>query len=384
MAAVSLKYQALRSRFDSLVGAIKSDIGKVARKMFEKELISSDNRRAAENGMINIEDRATKLLDLVLLKVEENEIHYDVFVAILEDIPVLKSQANQLKQAICLHGAIGQRRENYERFPYLDLGRLTEPELKHFTDRLVEDTYNIMTKFGNLVGSVFDSLTKKQISAEQLGTFICTSWSKPYPLPRDHVSQFRCAKHIFDIQYLLVFEYNYISFIKFEILQSIIETYRLPEDKMTTYLSEFSSFCRRSVFEVPSDVIQKISPSSDAKFTVKVSNTYFGETTGEGKRFTMQDLIDVQRDIEKIIGHRFVYVNDIKKGCIEITFSSHVSMLQPLKQLEQLFSKNGLTVIKASTKIKVKFLILNFVLLWSVKKLVNIVVWQNNVLHRPN
>lgn len=379
MATVSHKYQILRSRFDVLVDAVKFHVEKVARKLFEKNLISNDNKSAAENDVISQETRASKLLDHVLVKVKENDTNCDVFIAILEEIPVLENQADKLRKAISMppistfhcgqlevDGTVTAKNEsfrplkiqedcernNVDRFPYLDMNRLSKTQKKHLTDRLSEDTENIISKFGSLVCSVFASLYKLKIPAEQLGTGIVTLWSKPNPLPKDHTSTLCYADSIFKIQRFL-FEHKYISFINYKLLESIIANYGSQEDKtkMKEYLSEFSIFCKRSVFEVPSDVIKEQSPESEAKFAVKVSNQYFSKNSAHGEnntQFTMQDLIDVQRDIEKIINCPIVYINDVKKGCVEVTFMiiSDVAVLSLSETQLKLFSVAGLTVLK--------------------------------------
>lgn len=100
MAINSFQYQAFRASFDRLVNTLKSDVETVARKAFERNLISMENKGIAENPTTSQEFRASKLLDQILSKIEEKESHFDIFISILESVPVLKDLAVDLKKAV--------------------------------------------------------------------------------------------------------------------------------------------------------------------------------------------------------------------------------------------------------------------------------------------
>ena len=94
--ASSLKYCVFRARFDRLVNGVKPAVGKVARKAFERNLITAQNLSAAEYPLIDQEYRTSQLLQQILSKVEHNPAHFDTFIAILESVPVLYELAEEL------------------------------------------------------------------------------------------------------------------------------------------------------------------------------------------------------------------------------------------------------------------------------------------------
>ena len=100
MATNCYKYEALQTRFDRLVTAVKADVGVVARKAFSAKLISANNLSAAGNLTRDEDDRASALLQQILNKVEENSSNFDTFVAILKAVPVLKDLADELNKAV--------------------------------------------------------------------------------------------------------------------------------------------------------------------------------------------------------------------------------------------------------------------------------------------
>lgn len=100
MTTTSPKYQAFQSRFDLLVSTVKADVGKVARKAYEKKLISLDNLNAAENLMIDDSHRASKLLIHISNKIKERDTNFDIFVTILNDIPTLNDVADEVTKAV--------------------------------------------------------------------------------------------------------------------------------------------------------------------------------------------------------------------------------------------------------------------------------------------
>lgn len=86
----------LHSCFERVVNAIKPNIKSVALKAFTKKLISVQNLSEAENVWADEPTRASKLAQLILNKVEEEQSNFFVFVAILEEIPSLESLAKEL------------------------------------------------------------------------------------------------------------------------------------------------------------------------------------------------------------------------------------------------------------------------------------------------
>lgn len=230
-------------------------------------------------------------------------------------------------------------------FPYLDIKKLSELELRRLSHKLFSETKNIISAFGRLVATVFNSFEHGAVSAKKLGADIITLWSHPMQLPEKQRKTLQHANSLSDIQVFLVTN-KYISFLNFKLMEDIVDIHGKQEDQanMNEYLNLFSKFCERSVFEVPSHIIKEHSPKGEEKLVVKVSKEFFG---GVDKRFTMQHLKDVQGDLERIIGCPFLFIHDIKKGCVEITFAIVTcSPIIPLSNsVLKLISEAGIKVI---------------------------------------
>lgn len=111
MAAKSRRYQLVKSNFCNLVDLAKQAVEDVARHAFAKNLISDQDLEDAENPLPNAKDRASKLIQKLLQKIAENEVHFDSFDRVFKSIPLLKDQANILLavESIDNHEEIGDR-----------------------------------------------------------------------------------------------------------------------------------------------------------------------------------------------------------------------------------------------------------------------------------
>ena len=94
------------------------------------------------------------------------------------------------------------------------------------------------------------------------------------------------------------------------------------KQKLGDYLLKFSCFCKRSVFEVPSTIIEQLAPDSeiDQVLIVKVSEHLWFSTKSY---FTMEDLYAVEQSIARIVGldSSYILLRDINEGCVELTFA---------------------------------------------------------------
>lgn len=84
----TLEYETFRTNYSRLVSTVKSGLGEIARKAFEKNLITNQSLSNIENPMVDEDHRASRLLTHVLNKILEQETNFDVFVAVLEATPI--------------------------------------------------------------------------------------------------------------------------------------------------------------------------------------------------------------------------------------------------------------------------------------------------------
>ena len=229
-------------------------------------------------------------------------------------------------------------------FPYLDVDGLSLKEEKRLLTKLFEDTESIKNSFSSLVDSIADWLTDHLGVEVSFGKLIMISARNVSN--KVQVDELRSAKDVYDL-FLLLEHYKLFSFFNYKKLFEIVETFGTRDDKdimthseertrddkdkffknlMQTYLTEFTTFCKRSVFEVPAAIFGDNSPETETTFVLKVSEDYFSTHSEERKTkaFTMQDLRNVQREIMKRLELKddlsFMFPLHVAKGCVEITF----------------------------------------------------------------
>lgn len=84
---VSSKYIVFQTHFDRLVNVVKSDVKHFARQAFSRNLINDKDLIAAENSMLSEEHRTAIFLHQIMNKINENDYHFDTFIAILRNFP---------------------------------------------------------------------------------------------------------------------------------------------------------------------------------------------------------------------------------------------------------------------------------------------------------
>lgn len=214
-------------------------------------------------------------------------------------------------------------------FPNLNVKHLSESDEDRLIRKLTIETRAVIELFDDLVCHVFSSLEKRKVSIKQIRAvaLTCGKQSFPKPLQESHRHDLANVTDIYDVQSFLV-EHNYISFLNYGILKNIIKHLGGDDDKkeLKDYLRIFGEFCKRSVFEVPPNVIAKYAPVNlTEKLVIKVNEKlWFGasekSTTNE---FTMEDMYEVEENLAKVIGldSTHILIRDVRKGCVEFSLS---------------------------------------------------------------
>lgn len=114
---------------------------------------------------------------------------------------------------------------------------------------------------------------------------------------------------------------NYWSFFNFKLLENMINTFCKDEavyTELQIYVSDFQNFCRNRVYEVPADLIKCATNSSvnpKSLLTVKLDDTF---------KITLGELHKIRNRIEKLLNIEYLYLIDIKQGCIELILRHHM------------------------------------------------------------
>lgn len=247
MSTTNSEYKTVQTNFDRIAKAVGSSIEAVARKAFERNLISEENMISAINVHSEISSRSTYLLARIMNKVEENKEHFQTFISILRSILTLNDLADDLAKQCTdqssIEGHIVDSRSalnnlkptSFEEpqtvllqshpsrskysasashstvltfqcrcgskcsletclscecrgqldnvFPYLDMRNMSERDKDKLIRRLIIETNKIITVFEELVYDTFESLNAQEIPIDELRKVALTFGHQSLPRP---------------------------------------------------------------------------------------------------------------------------------------------------------------------------------------------------------
>ena len=208
-------------------------------------------------------------------------------------------------------------------FPFLDTSKLSEGDTINLEHRLRSETKKMILSFADLTRTMSRSLEHREVKVKVLAASLLTlgafksGVAKKSLLEEDETS-IRQASCIADIFMTLT---DYISFFNYEIIEHIVKDLGTENDRanLDRYVTAFKAFCRRSVFEVPSQVFGSAttSPGKFSKFAVKYS-----EDASENARCTMETAKQLQGTIADLfdITPCALQLVSIVKGCMQLQF----------------------------------------------------------------
>ena len=197
-------------------------------------------------------------------------------------------------------------------FPYLDVEGMNEADKIDLECRLKSEARDIKIDFAKLTSSVMQSLETvplERIKISLLGLESFTDDVGVKVLDEEDAEKILGAKNLLEIFFTLR---KYISFFNYHIIEYLIEQHKLTRDPLNEYLKKFHTFCRRSVFEVPENLLQSSPELTGKVFAVKCTK---GVTT-------MNGVDALQEKIVTIFSLRpaALQLCSIKKGCVELHF----------------------------------------------------------------
>ncbi len=113
---MSSEAKVVRENFDYLVNEVASDLSRIARKAYEKGLVTHATLATASNSVIEVKERATGLVSAIQDKIKDNKEMFDSFLEILREEPSLIKAAATLEN---------ERRVELEKEAARDLERST-------------------------------------------------------------------------------------------------------------------------------------------------------------------------------------------------------------------------------------------------------------------
>ena len=284
---------------DKLITALSLDPQGIAEVLLAKGLIP-ENTEAQVRQCSTSREKATILVTTVRQRIEIAPKRFQEFFDILskqewtKDImKVLQSciSPKQLRkdagvQAVSTgdHDSTDKEQKsssdissNGEEHTFPELNSQDKAELEA---QLILSADSMRKKFASLLLSVVHSFKHQNIDPRELATGILalTEHNDPAigkPLlerHKDALMKAQTVDHTFDVLR------PHMTFFNYEILEFLIEEMGSPNDKhkLQKFLQEFRRFCRRSVFEIPSNVLghstEKV--ADQQKFCVKITKQF--------------------------------------------------------------------------------------------------------------
>ena len=205
-------------------------------------------------------------------------------------------------------------------FPYLNIGELSSQARFDLESKLLKDSDDIMSKFGDLIhhtiNSIVSSVSVKElrIRLSSLGAYRPTR--DPVPLLRNQMDEIERAEDVLSVFCILD---KYYSFFNYGIIEKLIGWFGTPEDKerLETYTESFKRFCKRRTFECPHDIFGHIVDKGKTNLIVKVEESW-DPTEG----CSLENVIRLRNSLADIleVESGTLYLCQINKGCMELLF----------------------------------------------------------------
>ena len=224
-------------------------------------------------------------------------------------------------------------------FPYLDLSKLDDIDREDLTQKLSNDTNDMINSFAELFNETCISLRRREISVEglarhalSLGAYV--SQDIPKPILSEEEEKLKSSKTIDEAFILLR---HHMSFFNYELLQFIIKSDDLCSDddreRMKKYCCKFDTFCKRKVFEVSPDAIGQ----SMSSLKRRGRRAFAVLTTKQETEPNLVYVNTAKRKIASLLNLKpsTLHLHRIDKGCLLLLFSVFEFVAQELFPLDQ-------------------------------------------------
>ena len=205
-------------------------------------------------------------------------------------------------------------------FPYLNTEELSRQERLALECRLLKESKDITSKFGNLIHHTINSIVSS-ISVKELRTRLSSLGAyrpthKPVPLLRDQLDEIEKAEDVLSVFCILD---KYYSFFNYSIIEQLIGWFGTPEDKkrLETYTENFKRFCKRRTFECPPDIFGHTVDKGKTNLVVKV-----GKSWDPREGCSLENVLDLRNSLADIleVEPETLYLCQINEGCVELLF----------------------------------------------------------------
>ena len=286
---------------DKLITALSLDPQGISRILLAKGLIPEHTEAQMQQGSGTSCEKATILVTTVRQVIKMSPKRFHAFLDVLAEQALMKDIVEELKSCIGHEHlrkdvsvqavSTGDHRstDNDECKSSSDVSsnsedhtfsKLTLEDKAELEAQLILSADSMRKKFASLLLSVVTSFQSQGIDPRKLATAILalTEYDDPIigkPLlerDKEALMKAQTVDHTFDVLR------PHMTFFNYEILEFLIEEMGSPNDKqkLQKFLQEFRRFCRRSVFEIPPNVLgysaEKV--TDQQKFCVKITKQF--------------------------------------------------------------------------------------------------------------
>ena len=205
-------------------------------------------------------------------------------------------------------------------FPYLGIGELSEQARLTLMSKLLKDSDDIMSEFGDLshhtINSIVSTVSVKELHnrLSSLGAYRPTR--NPVPLLRDQLDEIKRAADVEEVFSILV---NYYSFFNYRVIEKLIGWFGTEEDKerLEMYTENFRRFCKRRTFECPHGIFGHTIIKGKTNLVMKAEESW---DPSEG--CSLESVLRLRNCVAEIleVESETLYLCQIDKGCVELLF----------------------------------------------------------------
>ena len=211
-------------------------------------------------------------------------------------------------------------------FPYLDHKALSNDERVLLEGRLMDNTRKMICLFAEMENAVIESLKLQNTSVSHLRNFV-GNLVKPFGCKED-IERLERSADLYDIFFAL---HPFKSFFHYEVIESIVKQFGSMEDRqlMNEYISSFSKFCERSVFEVPPNIFNDGNTKpGDKVFSIKLT---------KAGHASLGDVVAVRNKVADILNIDVLALQlcCISEGCVCLKFVISSLVAQKIFPLSQ-------------------------------------------------
>ena len=259
--------------------------------------------------------------------------------------------------------------DNWEIFPHFcfDSLGLNAHEITKLKVQLHDDAEKMETDFSRFVLSIIMSFKRRELSPQDLASYVIHIGSL---FDDDSATDAIMTADSIDKIMIELRKRKYVTVFNYHLLENIIKDLGTDSEKESfkNYFRSFKEYCKRSLFEVPQFLYDKVS-TDRIKFALKVSDKFKGhfqstqplnsvdgiisqdvKISSKTLGLSVNDTIDILRKFAKILDHdvgSFCIV-DAKHGCTKIVLSVLKSVAENIEVLLKMDTNPGIEELKSS------------------------------------